>query len=95
MRLAHQFAVGEDSTLSKDATVSLTNLLGAAMPIASVDELTLTANRARADLRRMPWTSDRGDVAPTNAVPTAPTAPDYDVTLAPMQVRTFAVVLQK
>lgn len=95
VRLAHQFAVGEDATMSKPATVSLASLLGSQLPIAAVNELSLTANRQRKDMRRLAWTSDRGDVAPKPDVPTAPEGPAYSVTLNPMQVRTFAVTLKQ
>lgn len=53
LRLAHQFGIGEDATLSKPASVDLARIFThAALPVASAVEMTLTANQPKSHLRR-------------------------------------------
>lgn len=51
LRLAHQFGVGEDASLSKPVSVDLAELFKpAVLPVAHATELSLTANMNKADL---------------------------------------------
>ena len=60
--------------------------------IASVSELSLTANQPLSSIHRLQWKSaDGADMA--KAVPPPPVGPAYNVTLTPMQFRTFEVKL--
>lgn len=93
LRLSHQFAVGEDPTLSAPATVSLAALLPA-LGADNVTELSLTGNQPLADVQRMQWKTD--DMGEAGVMPPTPPRlnrdvqlPDMDVTLDAMQIRTF------
>lgn len=92
LRFAHQFAVGEDADMSKPATVKLGSLF-ADLKIAGVQELSLTANQPRSDVKRLLWkTTDEPDPQPM-PVPTPPASPDWSFTIEPMAFRTFEVTL--
>jgi hypothetical protein len=87
LRLAHQFAVGEDANLSLPATVNLENLLNA--KLTNLKEVSLTANQDAKDIKLINWPVG-GDNANMN-VETFPDIPFQDgtVTINPMDVRTF------
>lgn len=106
LRLAHRFAVGEDPKLSQPATVSLATLFSG-LTVANVTELSLTANQPLSNVHRMTWKTKTTYDIDGNAVATdsedggaaanvrrnrdAPTGPNLDVTLGPMEIRTFLV----
>lgn len=92
IRLGHMYAIGEDSSLSKPATVSLSTLF-AGFTITDVEEVSLTANQNAAELRarRQSWKTvpDASDVSESSQHYDTPVAPQLSVTLGPMQIRTF------
>ncbi|XP_064640290.1 lysosomal alpha-mannosidase-like isoform X2 [Lineus longissimus] len=101
LRLEHFYEKNEDATLSKAATVSLLGLF-APFEIGSVDELMLGANQRLADSHRLKWNFkdtqndyksyvDKSYGAESNHVPSNA----LDVTLQPMQIRTFQVSLKQ
>jgi len=109
VRLAHQFAVGEDATLSGPVNVDLFQLLQAWEP-KSAQEMTLSANQLKSEqlAGKIQWPTE------ASAVVTAVTAEDkaevkkgtqqlrgaassassFVVELNPMQIKTFLVQLK-
>lgn len=90
VRLNHIFAVNEDATLSKPATVDLGSLFKD-LTISSIREMSLTANTPVNDVHRLTWNT--GSLQSKPFVPssaTKATAP-YVITLQPMEIRTFLV----
>nr|CAB3263606.1 lysosomal alpha-mannosidase-like [Phallusia mammillata] len=100
IRLEHQFALNDDAQLSKPVTVSLKGLIKGFEPV-SVEELVLSGNALKSQVTRLQWksktrpkrdaerqmhfekhydaTNGFGDVL----------YDQFDVTLQPMQIRTF------
>ena len=88
VRLAHQFAVGEDATLSLPVTVSLTELFPE-NAIVGIEEVTLTGNQPVSALRsRLHWrSSDQAEAAASDQTVPSVSAKAPLVTLTPMKVR--------
>lgn len=89
LRLAHSYAAGEDGALSANASVALGRLFGG-LRLLSVTETSLGGVVPLGSVK--PWTLRvAGEGAPTTLprLPPPPQAPDFEVTLAAMQVRTF------
>jgi lysosomal alpha-mannosidase len=84
LRLEHQFAVGEDEELSKPVTVQLKGLFQD-FTIVAVTELNLSANleKENVDWKRV----RRGNRVLLPSV-------DFEITLKPMEIRTFKLELQ-
>ena len=98
LRLSHLYEAGESDTLSRPATVSLASVFAAAtLKLVAAEEWTLTANQPLATLQATraklaPWKVSQKHAA--TAMPHVPfdsTDPSFNVTLAPMAVRTFVV----
>jgi len=91
VRVAHQFAVGEDTTLSNTTTVDLAAVLK--WTITSATELSLTANQNKAEMKRPSYRKEDSMSGP----PTQFILSDSGalkavvVTLGPLQIKTFAV----
>jgi len=85
LRLAHQFAIGEDSSFSKPVQVNFNNLF--VFPIRDVKEVSLTTNR---DVQDLPHFNINGDEKGANfeTFKTIPFAAD-SVIINPMDIRTF------
>lgn len=92
IRLEHIYEKGEDPEMSKPATVSLKNLF-VPFTIDSIEELTLGANLQLSNLSRLKWNT-RGDNDNADATMYYEKTPP-DVTLNPMEIRTFQVILAK
>jgi hypothetical protein len=102
VRLAHQFAVGEDAELSQPVSVDLFALLAPFQP-KSAEELTLSANQAKSEqlAGKIQWpTEGQSAVRSAAAAPAsaksslrkaAATASTFVVELQPMQIKTFRV----
>jgi alpha-mannosidase len=104
LRLAHLYEVGESAALSAPATVSLAALFGqAALKIVAAEEWTLTANQPLAQLearraKLAPWrlapsqgAAAEEQAAASQRVPFDGANPGMEVTIRPMEVRTFVV----
>jgi hypothetical protein len=100
VRLAHQFAVGEDAELSQPVRVDLFALLAPFQP-KSAEELTLSANQAKAEqlAAKIQWpTEGHSAVRSAAAAPASAksslrkgTTSTFVVELQPMQIKTFRV----
>ena len=112
VRLAHLFAVGEDTvgTLSDPVTVNAVDLLASlGLTAKSAVELSLTANQPLSNVKKLSWLSEEASVDATDK-------PQYirtraassgvahvwslseangDVTLQPMEIRTFKVEVSR
>ncbi|XP_078495203.1 lysosomal alpha-mannosidase [Ciona intestinalis] len=103
VRVEHQFEKNEDSTLSKPATVSLKNLF-TDFQVSSCEELLLGGNAFKQDVTRLSWeTTEKLKFVPgIDSVSKFEKPYDVtyglrqqldscDVTLEPMQIRTFLI----
>ncbi|XP_052778477.1 lysosomal alpha-mannosidase-like [Mya arenaria] len=99
IRLEHFYENGEDPQLSLPVTVNLQDLF-VTFNIASIEELTLGANLAIADLQRLSWNTVDGDLVTdkNNNVYKVENRQklkgSLDITLNPMEIRTFQVNLK-
>ena len=109
VRLAHQFAVGEDAALSADVTVDLFALLAPFGPV-SAQEMSLSANQLKADqlANKIQWptastsataaTVDKAGPAKKQQLRGDSGAAGVDgsfpVQLSAMQIKTFLVKLK-
>jgi hypothetical protein len=93
VRLAHMFEAGEDAALSANATVALASLFTRRAVAAT--EMTLTGARPLADVPRTTYRTE-GGLTTTQPQDMAPPAGDgLDISLAPMQVRTFLLTMEQ
>lgn len=88
LRLAHLFEEGEDGALGTNVTVSLQPLF-AGFDITSAVERTLTNNQPLASVPTVTYLMQDGESITVPQVPASPAGDTLDVTLSPMQVRTF------
>jgi len=93
IRLAHQFGVGEDPELSKPATVDIAKLF-AGWQVTEVEERGLTGTIPRAEVlrRRVAWPVENEPPLGSWAAAEGPRGgPATEVTLGPLQIRTFHI----
>ena len=104
LRLAHQFAISEDPTLSAPVMVDLSTLFSKAAGIAiiNVTEVSLTANMDKAAIMRKralaaAWpTVDTGARPhPWRSAPPLDFATDPMVKLGPMEIKTFKIACRQ
>ncbi|XP_077995437.1 lysosomal alpha-mannosidase-like isoform X2 [Glandiceps talaboti] len=93
LRLEHIFEDKEDQNLSSPVTVSLKNLLKS-FDIVNIEETTLDGNLPIKDAKRLHWNIETGY---KHKVPAhhGPINDALEVTLNPMQIRTFQLVINK
>jgi len=107
LRLSHQFAVGEDSSLSKVTSIDLTTLF-ANRAIQSAIELSLTANQNKSQMEPKPIyqirkedqqllkeassRAQRGEM--TKSVSENGKLKAINVSLGPMEIKTFQITFQ-
>jgi lysosomal alpha-mannosidase len=92
LRVSHSYEVGEDTTWSQNASVGLASLLKG-VNIASITEMTLTANQPLSAVEPVTYQLVNGTQFTLPVVPDAPNGGDLTITLSPMQIRTFMVTL--
>jgi len=90
LRLGHQYGVGEDEELSKPVNVDLTKLL-VGYSVTSVEEKTLSGNQNLSHRmhHRLDWTGEGS----SNGRVAAAAASTTNITIAPMEIRTFEFVV--
>ncbi|XP_078216791.1 lysosomal alpha-mannosidase isoform X7 [Callithrix jacchus] len=91
LRLEHQFAVGEDSgrNLSAPVTLNLRDLFST-FTITRLQETTLVANQLREAASRLKWTTNTGPAPNQTPYQLDPA----NITLQPMEIRTFLASVQ-
>ncbi|XP_063472154.1 lysosomal alpha-mannosidase isoform X5 [Symphalangus syndactylus] len=91
LRLEHQFAVGEDSgrNLSAPVTLNLRDLFST-FTITRLQETTLVANQLREAASRLKWTTNTGPIPHQTPYQLDPA----NITLEPMEIRTFLASVQ-
>ena len=101
LRLMHAFSVEEDTILSKPVTVSLKKIFSSTGPIngevIGVSEWNLVANQPLSEMKKpLLWHSSKEHPPLDPLPPLSPVVgPDYNVTLTPLKIRTFAVTFGK
>ena len=93
LRLDHQFEAS-DPVGSDDVTVSLSDLFEA-FKVKDVTELTLGANADIGDVKKLSWRTVNGERTGSIRQFKPVVAPYFDVTLSPMEIRTFSVTIEK
>nr|XP_021532459.1 lysosomal alpha-mannosidase [Aotus nancymaae] len=97
LRLEHQFAVGEDSgrNLSAPVTLNLRDLFST-FTITRLQETTLVANQLREAASRLKWTTNTGGALVRGPAPhqTPYQLDPANITLQPMEIRTFLASVQ-
>ena len=92
-----RYEAGEDPALSANVTVSLAALLspgaGGGGGVTAAIELTLPASQPLADVPQHVYPVLGGGSFTVPLVPPAPDGPGLDVTLGPMDIRTFLLRL--
>ena len=93
VRVEHYFEVNEDATYSKAVTVDLQALFQNIGMISNMVELTLGANLELSNLKRLDWSAS--DDQSLNGVENGESVEvkDTNVSLNPMQIRTFRVTV--
>jgi lysosomal alpha-mannosidase len=110
VRIEHFFELNEDAVYSQPVTFDLQSLFNSLGTIKDLLELTLSANFPLADLHRLVWVTDEGEVSDNASSKLYLTFFEHEilnnvfveqspltgtiVTLNPMQIRTFQVTLQ-
>jgi hypothetical protein len=101
VRLAHQFAVNEDESLSANVEIDLAELFSTFGAITSVAEMSLSMNQLKSELvnNKIAWKTMHASSEPNNGSSTSAsrslrardTKTDTVVSLSPMQIRSFIV----
>lgn len=93
VRLAHQYAEGEDKELSQPATVDMNAILPFGMKMKKFVETTLTGNRDRADFEanRLKW---KGDENVLKRQAGRELDDGTTITIKPMEIRSFKIVTE-
>lgn len=93
LRLAHLFEVDEDDVWSKVAVVDLQDIF-AESTITQVEELSLTANQKKSEMKAKQWQIENDDVEAARYMRSNGFLGDgYQIELQPMEIRTFSVTL--
>jgi len=95
IRLEHFYEKDEDAKLSKPVTIQLKGLF-ADFQIISVTELNLSANQLLAEKKMWDWNIINDDDENKDNVPLDKHIADkYEITLQPMQIRTFKIEIKR
>ncbi|KAH7421965.1 hypothetical protein KP509_13G083700 [Ceratopteris richardii] len=94
LRLGHLFENDEDETWSSVAIVDLQDIF-AYRKIKHVEELSLTANQRKCEMKAKHWQIENDDVQPGSYIRSVGFVGDgYQIELRPMEIRTFSVFLE-
>ncbi|KAG7274498.1 hypothetical protein CRUP_025691 [Coryphaenoides rupestris] len=88
VRLEHQFQTGESKEHSVAVTVNLQKLFST-LKVVGVSELNLSANQWIEEMQRLDWRPQSTAGTPLRKPPGDPSP--WEVTLTPMQIRTFVL----
>jgi alpha-mannosidase len=86
IRLAHNFGVGDDNVNVHNVDVDLSTMFN--LPVKVIDELSVTANQKRSDVKQLNWQT-QSDAGTEQQVKHDATIRDNTVNIAPAEVRTF------
>ena len=92
LRLSHSYEAGEDAALATPATVGLATLFSG-INIESCVETTLTANQRLDAVPKIVYALDGGANVTMPVVGAPPQGPALQVTLLPMEIRTWLCVV--
>ncbi|CAF1075585.1 unnamed protein product, partial [Rotaria sordida] len=92
IRVEHYFELLEDDTFSKPVTFDLQSLFKSIGLISNTVELTLSANLPLSDMRRLNWITGDGQLSEME-ISKERSLKDTNITLNPMQIRTFQVTV--
>ncbi|UJR26764.1 hypothetical protein I4U23_008079 [Adineta vaga] len=92
VRVEQYFELNEDETYSHPVTFDLQSIIKSLGTINNLVEMTLAGNLALSDLHRLKWVTGNEEMAQTN-VPQETTLTDTNITLNPMEIRTFRVTV--
>ncbi|CAF1661878.1 unnamed protein product, partial [Adineta ricciae] len=92
VRVEHYFELNEDDTFSHPVTFNLQSIFTSLGSIKSMQEMTLAANLALSDLNRLKWVTGNEEMLDRHVSKDA-NANDTNITLNPMEIRTFRVEL--
>jgi len=93
LRLTHLYEVNEDHEFSRPATIDL-NTLFPSLQIVTVTEMTLTANQPLSELQRLNWKTTGTEQLQESNLMMKDNLEDFQVTLNPMDTRTFLIRYQ-
>jgi len=92
VRVEHFFEMNEDANYSHPITFDLQTIFQTIGTISTTVEMTLGANLALADLKRLDWVTSE-DQSSHMDIPKERELKDTNITLNPMQIRTFQVTV--
>jgi lysosomal alpha-mannosidase len=94
IRLSHMYAAGEDSDFARPVNVSIQSIFPG-QQVSNVQELSLTANQARAAMSPIPAWHIHGErrAEPIKRSLAPAIGDDFVVTLNPMEIRTYSLSL--
>ncbi|KAI5069031.1 hypothetical protein GOP47_0015332 [Adiantum capillus-veneris] len=94
LRLAHLFEIHEDDLWSNVAVVNLQNIF-ANHKIKKVEELSLSANQKKSEMKVKQWQIENDDMEGVRYIRSSGFLEDgYQIELRPMEIRTFSVTLE-
>uniref|UniRef100_A0A8C5WAL1 Alpha-mannosidase n=1 Tax=Leptobrachium leishanense TaxID=445787 RepID=A0A8C5WAL1_9ANUR len=92
LRLEHPYQGQESSSYSQPVTVDLQTLFSS-MSLSNFEETTLSANQEKRKMKRMSWRTEGASQSVKHLPPPTPLDPS-NVTLKPMEIRTFLADVQ-
>jgi lysosomal alpha-mannosidase len=92
VRVEHFFELSEDDTYSHPVTFDLQSLFKSIGTISNTVEMALGGNLVLADMKRLDWVTGDEHLSQMN-VPKEKSLKDTNITLNPMQIRTFRVTV--
>jgi len=97
LRLSHLYAVNEHSNLSLPVTVDLTTIFRSPWRIKKAQEMSLTANQLKSEMKKQvyQWKPQDSNGTVPSALEWIPLSANLLATLMPMEVKTFLVEMEK
>merc|ERR1719240_2390902 len=97
LRLSHLYAVSEHSNLSLPVTVDLTSIFRSPWRIKKAQEMSLTANQLKSEMKKQvyQWKPQDSNGTVPSALEWIPLSANLLATLMPMEVKTFLVEMEK